>query len=1218
MEQLLKPSKFDVEHTIPTAAREWKHWHRTFQNFITAVEKRKKEGETIDHLEILTNFVAPNIYAYIEDCKDYDGAITTLTNLYIKQPNEIFARHQLATRKQQVGESLDDYLQALRVLSKDCQFKPVTAEVYTSESIRDAFISGLNSQLIRTRLLENATLSLDQAFQLARSQELAQKHSETYRILPSSLNVAASVDVHSDPGNQKPEAVIASGHRRQQRSSGTYNNYRNQKKSCYYCGKDWHTNLSDCPARDHTCKKCQKRGHFEHVCRSGSAPSASAMVLEGSSTPVTPTLYAISSCHPKVIVTASINRIPAKALADTGANITCISKKFTDAHKLEVFLAKQEVKLAAEHTAKIIGYIVADIKFKGHVYHSVKISVLSDLIEDVVIGTDLMEQHETVTLKFGGSRSPLVLSSLNVPAPSLFANLTSDVTPIATKSRRYSSADKEFISQQVEKLLAAGIIEPSNSPWRAQLLIDRSPNHKTRMVVDYAETINRFTELDAYPLPLIEDVVAEMAKYSVFTALDLEHAFHQVVLKEEDKPYTAFQAGKGLYQFTRVPFGLRNSGAVFQRIMDTMIQENNLKGAVFYVDNAYVGGSDQKEHDQNLEKFLAAAEKLNITFNVSKTEYCTDNMSILGHHLANGLIRPDPERVKPLIDLPPPASIIEQRRVLGMFAYYSRWIEKYSEHIQPLVKNTSFPLSEVALKAFDNLKSVLAQATLQPILEDVPFTVETDASNFAIAATLNQNGKPVAFHSRTLQGSELSHSAVEKEAYAIVEALRKWHHLLYGKRFTLVTDQRSVAFMFDTTHKSTIKNAKILRWKIELSALSYDIVYRPGKENSAPDTFSRVVSSLTTDSLKDIHESLCHPGVTRLYHYTRSKNLPYSTEEVKTVCGNCRDCAEIKPNFYKPPQGQLIKSIKPLDRLNIDFKGPLPSRSRNKFILTITDEYSRYPFAYPCSDVSAATVIKCLTHLFSIFGMPSFVHSDRGSSLISGELRTFLHSKGVATSNTTPYHPQGNGQVERYNGVIWNAILLALKSKGLPVSCWEDVLLDVLHSVRSLLCTATNCTPHERMFNHPRRTGLGVSLPSWLTTPGKVFLRNFVRQNKYEPKVQEVELLDANPNYARILYPSGRESTVSLKDLAPSGESKFSIVDSRPNLNNDVALEKSDQVIAAPVEQPSSELVEKPTPSLNNECNANESVIVEQREVVIPEPRRSERIVDLPKFKYPK
>ena len=114
--------------------------------------------------------------------------------------------------------------------------------------------------------------------------------------------------------------------------------------------------------------------------------------------------------------------------------------------------------------------------------------------------------------------------------------------------------------------------------------------------------------------------------------------------------------------------------------------------------------------------------------------------------------------------------------------------------------------------------------------------VETDASNFAIGATLNQNGKPVAFHSRTLQGSEKHHSAIEKEAYSIVEALRKWYHLLIGNIFTLITDQRSVAFMFNSNHQSKIKNAKILRWRIELSALSYDILYRPGTENAAPDT----------------------------------------------------------------------------------------------------------------------------------------------------------------------------------------------------------------------------------------------------------------------------------------------------------------------------------------------------------------------------------------------
>ena len=154
--------------------------------------------------------------------------------------------------------------------------------------------------------------------------------------------------------------------------------------------------------------------------------------------------------------------------------------------------------------------------------------------------------------------------------------------------------------------------------------------------------------------------------------------------------------------------------------------------------------------------------------------------------------------------------------------------------------------------------------------------------------------------------------------------------------------------------------------------------------------------------------------------------------------------------------------------LNIDFKGPPPSRGKNKYILTVVDEFSRYPFAFPCSNMKLSTVIDCLITIFSIFGMPAYIHSDKGSNLISAELRTFFHSRGIAASNTTPYHPQGNGQCERYNGVIWKTVQLALKSKGLSINCWEDVLTDALHSVRSLLCTSTNSTPHERMFHHPR------------------------------------------------------------------------------------------------------------------------------------------------------
>ncbi len=183
---------------------------------------------------------------------------------------------------------------------------------------------------------------------------------------------------------------------------------------------------------------------------------------------------------------------------------------------------------------------------------------------------------------------------------------------------------------------------------------------------------------------------------------------------------------------------------------------------------------------------------------------------------------------------------------------------------------------------------------------------------------------------------------------------------------------------------------------MELGCFSYDIVYRPGVQNAGADTFTRVYcSSISVESLRDLHNALCHPGVTRLMHFIRSKNLSYSLDEVKDVCVKCITCSRCKPRFFRPPRGTLIKSTQPFERINLDFKGPLPSTSRNRYILTIVDEFSRFPFVYPCPDVSTSTVIKCLTNLFSLYGMPAYVHSDRGASFMSQELKQYLSELGV-------------------------------------------------------------------------------------------------------------------------------------------------------------------------------------------------------------------------------
>ena len=1120
MDKVLKPERFDASPNSAEAAKQWRHWLITFENFLAALPQ-----QGLNKLRVLVNYVSPDVYELIGEAETYEEAIDTLKALYVKTPNEILARHSLATRKQQTGESLDEYLQALKTLSKDCNFRQVTAVQYRDEAIRDAFISGLISSNIRQRLLENKTLDLQTAFDQARALDIAQKSSESYK-LPF-LPTAASTRKLSEDKYQKGE-----------NSDGT-TLASTQSPKCFFCGFDMHPR-SKCPARDLTCSNCQKKGHYKRVCRSKrqGEPATAALNRPALATVQTVAAKTLS----KACVDITINDKQIKALVDSGSSDCFIHPHIVQSLRLQKHDTNEHVSMATSSlTAKMPGYCIADIKLNDTIYENVKLFILQDLCADIILGQDWQEQHESVTITYGGPVSPLKLcnlTTLNVPPPSLFQYLSADVKPIATKSRKYSEEDQQFIAAETKRLLEEGIIEPSDSPWRAQVVVTKTEGRKKRMVIDYSQTINKFTQLDAYPLPRIDETVNKIAQYRVFSTIDLKSAYHQVPIKQSERQYTAFEANMSLYQFCRVPFGVTNGVAAFQRTMDAFISDESLEDTFAYLDDITICGRDQAHHDRNLERFLTAAKRKNLTYNEEKCVFSTRILSILGCVVSEGEIKPDPERLKPLQQLPPPSDIKSQKRVIGLFSHYSKWIRDFSKKVKPLNQNRKFPIEEEALEAFLSLKKDVESSVVCAIDESQPFELETDDSEFALAATLNQNNRPVAFFSRTLHGSELKHPAIEKEAAAIIEAVRHWKHYLTGKHFKLITDQKSVAFMLDTKHKGKIKNDKILRWRLELSTFSFDIIYRIGAENIPADTLSRVSMSICTGHLGKLHElhtSLCHPGVTRMAHFIKSRNLPYSMEEIREVTRVCKVCAECKPQFFRPEPRYLVKATQPFERLNIDFKGPLPSNNQNKYILTVIDEFSRFPFGFPCKDVSSKTVIQCLCSLFSIFGMPAYIHSDRGSGFMNVELKTFLHQKGIATSRTTSYNPAGNGQVERCNGTVWRAINLALKTHQLPVKYWQEVISDALHSLRSLLCTATNATPHERLFSFQRKSTSGQSMPTWLTKPGPIFLQRHVRNSKFEPLVDEVELIEANPNFAHVRFPDGREDTVSLKHLAPQG-----------------------------------------------------------------------------------
>ena len=199
--------------------------------------------------------------------------------------------------------------------------------------------------------------------------------------------------------------------------------------------------------------------------------------------------------------------------------------------------------------------------------------------------------------------------------------------------------------------------------------------------------------------------------------------------------------------------------------------------------------------------------------------------------------------------------------------------------------------------------------------------------------------------SRTLSGSETRYPAVEKETTSVIEAIRKWAHYLHGKTFTLITDQKSVIFMFDHENREKIKNSKITLWRIEIGAFNYNIVHRPDRENVDPDTLFRVCAVSGSMFSKKVQENLGHHGVTRLLHLVKIKNLPFSLNYVTTTCSQCRTCAEIKPRFYIPEAQKLIKVTQPWKRMSINFKGPITSREF-PYMLSMVDECSRFPLLF--------------------------------------------------------------------------------------------------------------------------------------------------------------------------------------------------------------------------------------------------------------------------------
>lgn len=458
---------------------------------------------------------------------------------------------------------------------------------------------------------------------------------------------------------------------------------------------------------------------------------------------------------------------------------------------------------------------------------------------------------------------------------------TTTDTPIHTKQYRFPPVHKGEIDSQVRQLLTNEIIKPSISPYNSPLWIvpkkaDSKGNKRWRMVIDY-RALNERTVGDAYPLPNITEILDQLGSAKYFSVFDLASGFHQIQMSEKDAPKTAFSTPYGHYEFQRMPFGLKNAPATFQRLMDQVLSGLQGNELFVYLDDIVLYSSSLHEHEIKFERLAARLRAANLKLQPDKCEFLRPEVMYLGHIIGRDGVRPDPKKVEAVQNFPQPQNPKTIKQFLGLAGYYRRFIPGFSKVAKPLTellkKETAFHWRHEQDKAFRILRDALCS---EPLLQypdfTRPFVVTTDASQIAIGGILSQGAigkdQPIAYTSRLLNDAEQNYSTIERELLAIVYAVNHFRPYLFGRKFQLVTDHKPLVWL------NSVKDptSRLVRWRLKLAEYEYEVVYKAGKSNVNADALSRnpVINPVLPISSDESIFNASHPRGITPPHYDAS------------------------------------------------------------------------------------------------------------------------------------------------------------------------------------------------------------------------------------------------------------------------------------------------------------------------------------------------------------
>ena len=416
---------------------------------------------------------------------------------------------------------------------------------------------------------------------------------------------------------------------------------------------------------------------------------------------------------------------------------------------------------------------------------------------------------------------------------------TGDARPLNAKPRRLPLVKVNEARAEVQRMIDLDVIEPTNSPWGAPIVLVTKKDGSTRFCVDYRR-LNDVTKADVYPLPRCDDLLGSLHGKKYFSAIDLESGYWQIPMAETDKEKTAFVTPFGAWQFKVMPFGLRNAPSTFQRTMDMVLAGAKWNHCLVYIDDILIFSETVEEHFTHLEDVFERLIKYNLKLKPSKCEIFKPELLFLGHLISANGIKPNPLKVAAIMSWPEPKNSTEVESFLGLCSYYRKFLANFSMVAQPLyaVKN-DWSWGGEQQRAFSVLKHKLANPILlrHPRPAD-PFIVESDASRSGLGAVLLQQDatgeeKPIEFASRLLRKHEKNYPVRELEALGILWACETFRHWLLHQPFVVRTDHQSLVAL------DKVQDGRLERWRLRLEPFRFSVQYKKGKLNVIADRLSR-------------------------------------------------------------------------------------------------------------------------------------------------------------------------------------------------------------------------------------------------------------------------------------------------------------------------------------------------------------------------------------------